>query len=79
MSFTDSDLLYGGILSDKFDCSYKYSYITIAHTWRDRLRRDRMVVGFAPTCAISAYHHEMCEFEPSSWRSELDATLFDNV
>jgi hypothetical protein len=32
-----------------------------------------------PTCAISAYHHEICEFEPSSWRGELDATLFDNV
>ena len=28
-------------------------------TWRGRRRRgrDRMVVGFSTTCAISAYHH----------------------
>ena len=25
---------------------------------------DRMVVGFTTTCAISAYHHYSCEFEP---------------
>ena len=25
-----------------------------------------MVVGFAITCAIGAYHHQSCEFEPSS-------------
>ena len=24
---------------------------------RDRRGRDRMVVGFTTTCAISAYHH----------------------
>jgi hypothetical protein len=24
-------------------------------------RRDRMVVGFKTTCAISAYHHKSCE------------------
>jgi len=30
--------------------------------------RDRMVVGFTTTCAISAYHHWSCEFEPRSWR-----------
>jgi hypothetical protein len=29
-------------------------------------RRDRMVVGFTTTCAISAYHHYSCEFEPHS-------------
>jgi hypothetical protein len=27
-----------------------------------------MVVGFTITYAISAYHHESCEFEPRSWR-----------
>ena len=27
-------------------------------------RRDRMVVEFATTCAIIAYHHLSCEFEP---------------
>ena len=29
-----------------------------------RGRRDRMVVGFTTTCAISTYRHESCEFEP---------------
>jgi len=29
--------------------------------------RDRMVVGFTTTCAISANHHTRCEFEPPSW------------
>ena len=28
--------------------------------------RDRMVVGFTTIYAISAYHHELCEFEPCS-------------
>jgi len=26
-------------------------------SFRDRRGRDRMVVGFTTTCAISAYHH----------------------
>ena len=30
----------------------------------DRCGRDRMVVGFITACAISAYHHKTCEFEP---------------
>jgi hypothetical protein len=37
----------------------------------------RMVVGFTTTCAISAYHHLSCEFEPCSWRGVLDITLCD--
>jgi hypothetical protein len=28
--------------------------------------RDRMVVGFTTTYAISAYHHKRCEFESCS-------------
>ena len=36
--------------------------------------RDLMVVGFATTCAISAYHHKSCEFESYSWRGVLDTT-----
>ena len=31
------------------------------------------------SCAISAYHHYNCEFEPSSWRGVLDTTLCDKV
>ena len=36
---------------------------------------DRKVVGFTTTCAISAYHHYSCEFQPRSWRGVLDTTL----
>jgi hypothetical protein len=40
--------------------------------------RDRIVVGFTTTCAISAYHHKSCEFEPRSWRGVLDNTCDKN-
>jgi hypothetical protein len=33
-----------------------------------RRGRDRMVVGFTTTYAISAYHHWCCDFESRSWR-----------
>jgi hypothetical protein len=46
---------------------------------RVRPGRDRMVVWFATTCAISAYHHWNCEFELHSWRGVLDTTLCDKV
>jgi hypothetical protein len=36
--------------------------------WRGRGGRDRMVVGFTTTYAISAYHHQCCEFESRSGR-----------
>ena len=45
--------------------------------YRDRRGHDHMVVGFATTCATSAYHHKSCEFEPRSWRGVLDTTLCD--
>jgi hypothetical protein len=41
--------------------------------------RDRMVVGFTDTYAISVYHHYACEFEPRSWRGIIDTTLCDKV
>ena len=41
--------------------------------------RDRMVVGFITTCAISAYHQLSCEFEFCSWGGVLDTTLCDKV
>jgi hypothetical protein len=43
------------------------------------INSDRMAVGFTTTCAISAYHHLSCEFEPRSWQGVLDATLCDKV
>ena len=33
---------------------------------------DRMLVGFTNTYAISAYHHQKCEFESRSWQDVLD-------
>ena len=46
---------------------------------RGRRGRVRMVVGFTTTYAISAYHHERCEFKPRSWRGVLDTILCDKV
>jgi len=46
---------------------------------RGRRGRDRIVVGFTTTGAISAYHHQSCEFESCSWRGVLDTTLCDKV
>jgi len=44
-----------------------------------RRGRERMVVGFTPTYAISVYHHWRCEFKFCSWRGVLDTTLCDKV
>ena len=46
---------------------------------RDRRGRDSMVVGFAATYAISAYHHWNCGFKSRSGRGVLDTTLCDKV
>jgi len=35
---------------------------------RGRRGRDRIVIGFTSTYAISAYHHRCCEFESRSGR-----------
>jgi len=44
-----------------------------------RRGRDRIVVGFTTTYAISAYHYKRCEFEPRSWRGVLDKTICNKV
>ena len=46
---------------------------------RDRRGRDRMIVGFTTTYAISVYHHLRCEFESRSWLGVLDTKLCDKV
>ena len=38
-----------------------------------------LIITIYHYCAISAYHHKSCEFEPRSWRGVLDTTLCDNV
>jgi hypothetical protein len=39
--------------------------------FQGRRVRDRMVVRFTATCAISAYHVLSCEFESCIWRVVL--------
>jgi len=52
----------------------------ICSRWsRGRSGRDRMIVWFTTTCAISVYHHLTCEFESRSWRGVLDTALCDKV
>ena len=36
-------------------------------------------LGFTTTYAISAYHHQRCEFKPRLWRGVLDAAVCDKV
>jgi hypothetical protein len=43
---------------------------------KDRRGRDRMDVGFTPTYAISANHHQSCEFESRSWRGLHQHAVF---
>ena len=38
-----------------------------------------VLIVFTTTCAISAYHPIICEFEPRSWQGVLDTTLCDKV
>ena len=40
---------------------------------------DCMVAEFITTSAISAYHHQSCEFESRLWRGLLDKTLCHKV
>jgi hypothetical protein len=44
-----------------------------------RRGRDCMVDGFTTTCTFSAYHHQSCQFESSSWRGVLDTRLCDKL
>ena len=46
---------------------------------RDCHVRDRIVVGFTTTYAISVYHHERCELESCLWRAVLDTALCDKI
>jgi len=41
--------------------------------------RDRMVVWYTTTYAISAYHHWSCWFDSGLWRGVLDTTLYIKV
>ena len=47
---------------------YIYTCVLSSIYLRGHLGRDRMVVGFTTTYAISAYHYWRCEFESRSGR-----------
>ena len=54
-----------------FVCLLCCQFLWIVHLLklnRGRHYRDRLVVGFTTTYAISAYHHRCCEFESLSER-----------
>ena len=51
----------------------------MTHRYWCRCGRDRMVVGFTTTYAISPYHHKICEFELRSCRGVPDKTLCEKV
>ena len=64
----------------KVSMEFIVSSYLLCHCMSRGLRgRDRMVVGFTTTYAISAYHHWCCEFESRSGRGVLDTTLCDKV
>ena len=43
---------------------------------REKYRNiESTLQNLTTTCAISAYHHQSCEFKYSSWRGVLDTTL----
>jgi hypothetical protein len=48
---------------DECERQFNFTYIDLHQSCRGS--RGRMVVGFITTCAISAYHHENCEFTTS--------------
>jgi len=58
-------------------CTIFYPLLFIIFNFRGR--RGRIMVGFTTTCAIRAYYHVSCEFDPRSWRGVLDTTLCDKV
>ena len=56
-----------------------FNILVYSDSHMGRHGRNRMVVRFTTTYAISAYHHWSCNFEPRSWRGVLDTTLCDKV
>jgi len=79
VKFTKS--LFWSIFSINADMLFLLERILSQHSFpkEGRRGRDRMVVGFTTTCAISVFHHSSCEFEPHSLRGVLDTTLCDKV
>ena len=58
---------------DTFPIKHQCHFFDFGRKYRGR---DRMVVGFTTTNAISTYH-KYREFDSSSWCGEFDTTLCD--
>ena len=68
----------------RFTRPIKLKYISdliVISKWEYRhlCGRNRMVVGFTATYAISAYHHWYCQYESLSGQGVLDSALCDKV
>jgi hypothetical protein len=48
------------LLSTVYNFDFQLNLLSLSDTWRGRRGRDRMVVGFKTTYAISAYHRWCC-------------------
>ena len=60
--------------------NYSFHYKTVSlFCFFNSGRRDRMVVGFTTTYAISDHHHKGWEFKSCSWWGVLDTSLCDKV
>ena len=56
-------------LTDDFNLYFWISWLELLHIYvGDRRSRDRMVVGFTTTSALSTYHDRCCEIESRSER-----------
>ena len=73
-----SETMKNGRIPTPKTASYFSEILYLWYSW-SRRGCDRMVVEFIATCAISAYHHKSCEFEPRSWRGVLYTTPCYNV
>ena len=70
---------YVNIYSKVLNSIYSLPHLQIFNESGDRHGRDRMIVVFTTTYAISTYHHLSCEFESRSWQGTLDTTFCDKV
>ena len=46
-----------------FSFSNTYNHYQVSNLIKGHRGRDRIIVGFTTTYAISAYHHQSCELE----------------
>ena len=55
--FLSTKLIFENLEENDVQRRKKKYYQQLLYSYRDHHGRDRMVVGFTTTCAISSYHH----------------------